>query len=352
MGQMKELQIEMMNLGLEWEEFLERALSQDRVGQAVRMKPAEPPQSEEDWEMFRWEPDLAFKPADKSGPVAVEIKVLRWQHDWHTWAKDAHRHLRQVVLRGPYSRGILILTKDFGAAEHRRIETSGFDHDVDVWGINDLRKIVAGDDELAEALEDLIADTIIDEVIEKPEVDGPNDQGMRLATRLRSIEQAEPGWKAFELACEEAIRFLFSAHLSNFVRQQRTSDDLNRMDLVGRIRSTGTSFWSDLASDFSTRYVVFEAKNYADPIGQREIQITEKYLVANGLRTVAIIIARKGASKHAVDAAKGILREYGKFILTISLNDLCKMLEGASKGDQPENILFERMDAFLMALGR
>lgn len=352
MGQMKELQIEMINLGLEWEAFLKRALSQNALGRADRMKPEEPPESKEDWEMFRWEPDLSFTPAEESRPVAVDFKVIRWQHDWHTWANDAHGHLRQVVQRGRYSRGILILTKELNEGDLHRIETSGFDDEVDVWGITELRKIVAGDDELAETLEDLIADTIIDEVVEKPVEAGPNDRGRRLAIKLRSSEPGKKTWRDFESACEEAIRFLFSAHLSGFVRQQRTDDGLNRIDLVGRIRSTGTSFWSDLASDFATRYVVFEAKNYAEPIGQREIEITEKYLVTRGLRTVAIVIARKGASAPALRAAQGSLREHGKFILTISLSDLCTMLEGASKGDQPENVLFERMDAFLMALGR
>ncbi|ODA93075.1 hypothetical protein BFX40_09280 [Mesorhizobium sp. SEMIA 3007] len=350
MGKMKELQIELMNLGRDWEEFLRRALSQTDVGRAGRMKPEESPDSEEEWEMFRWEPDLSFTPADETKPVAVEIKILRWQHDWHTWVRDAHSHLRQVVVRGPYSRGILILTKDLSDADRSRVDTSGLDGEVEVWGLSDLRKIVADDDDLAEQLEDLIADTVIDAVVERPASGSPN-QGSILAAKLRSIEPGQKGWQAFEIACEEAIRFLFSAHLSNLSRQQRTNDDLNRMDLVGRIKSAGASFWSDLAADFSTRYVVFEAKNHDEPIGQ-QIQITEKYLMANGLRTVAIVIAREGASKSATAAAEGALRENGKFILTISRADLCTMLEGATKGDNPENRLFELMDAFLMALGR
>jgi len=151
---------------------------------------------------------------------------------------------------------------------------------------------------------------------------------------------------------EEAIRLLFGRELLNLTAQLRTDDGLNRMDLVGRIKSEGSSFWSMIASDFSTRYIVFDAKNFEEPITQSEIQITEKYLFAKGLRTVAVVIARNGADRNAWKLAETQLRENGKFIMVITLADLCSMLEGADAGDPPENLLFQRMDEMLMRMGR
>lgn len=124
------------------------------------------------------------------------------------------------------------------------------------------------------------------------------------------------------------------------------------MDLIDRIKSDRGSFWSMIAADFSSRYVVFDAKNYREPISQAEIQITEKYLFSKGLRTVAIVVARSGADESARKSAETILRENGKFILVINLDDLCRMLIGADAGDPPENLLFARMDEMLMQMGR
>jgi hypothetical protein len=39
-------------------------------------------------------------------------------------------------------------------------------------------------------------------------------------------------------------------------------------------------------------------------------------------------------------------------MLTLSLSDVCGMLNGFDAGDPPENLLFERMDGALMAVDR
>jgi hypothetical protein len=173
-----------------------------------------------------------------------------------------------------------------------------------------------------------------------------------LSDKLRQTPAGLKGWRDFELLTEEAIRLLFGRDLSSINAQQRTDDGLNRMDLIGRIKTEGGSFWAMVASDFSTRYVVFDAKNSHDPITQQEIQITEKYLFARGLRTFAVVIARNGADQGASKLVETQLRENGKFILVITLADLCAMLEGADVGEAPENLLFERMDYVLMRMGR
>jgi hypothetical protein len=70
------------------------------------------------------------------------------------------------------------------------------------------------------------------------------------------------------------------------------------------------------------------------------------------MRTVAVVIARNGADKNAVKLAETQLRENGKFIMVITVTDLCAMLEGVDAGDPPENLLFQRMDEMLMRMGR
>lgn len=70
---------------------------------------------------------------------------------------------------------------------------------------------------------------------------------------------------------------------------------------------------------------------------------TEKYLYAKALRSVAIIVSRKGADENALAAAKGCLRESGKLILCLSDEDLKELLRIKEKDEQPTAEFFEAM---------
>lgn len=94
---------------------------------------------------------------------------------------------------------------------------------------------------------------------------------------------------------------------------------------------------------FNTKYIVFEFKNYKEKITQREIYTTEKYLYKKALRSVAIIVSREGASRNALLAAKGCLRENGKLILCLSDKDLNELIHIKEKGEQPTAEFFEAM---------
>jgi hypothetical protein len=98
--------------------------------------------------------------------------------------------------------------------------------------------------------------------------------------------------------------------------------------------------------------VVFEFKNHTRFITQGEIYSTEKYLFVPAMRSVALIISRKGADKNAKAVMRGALRETGKLMLSLSLDDIYKMLEMKDKGDDPNTLLFELLDEMLMKLER
>ena len=62
--------------------------------------------------------------------------------------------------------------------------------------------------------------------------------------------------------------------------------------------------------------------------------------------------SRKGADKNALAAARGALRESGKLIVNLDVNDLCDMLHLKDKGDDHNTILVDRVDDMLMKLER
>ncbi|WP_157385535.1 restriction endonuclease [Mesorhizobium sp. STM 4661] len=349
---MKELQIETHNLARDWEALLIRILAQEKVGRAAGTRPDEEPADEDEWAMYRSLPDLTFTPNAATTTLAVEFKMFRWQTDWRRRVRDAIAHTHEVIKTNGLDGGIVIVSLDLPEEILAELKSPAAP-DVEIWGLAKLRSLAAYDDELANELEELVSETVLDGdsgTRTTPETESLT--GTKIAARLRQVPPGKEGWTEFEKYCEQAIRFLFAAELSNLKAQQRTDDQLNRMDLIGRIKSDRGSFWSMIATDFSSRYVVFDAKNYRDPIGQREVEITEKYLFDKGLRTVAIVVARSGANASARKSAEALLREYGKLILVIDLEDLCRMLTGADAGDPPENLLFERMDEMLMTMGR
>ncbi|MBI1218245.1 MAG: hypothetical protein GC186_06820 [Rhodobacteraceae bacterium] len=352
MGTMKELHIETMNLEVEWQHLLAEILGQPSVGQALVMKPDEGPADEEEWEMMRFVPDIAFTPSGAASPVAVEFKMFRWRSNWRSRVGDAIAFLKTLLEQSNYARGALVLSLEIDASDREAFRQAAGSN-VDLWDLGNLRDLAARDPELLDRLEELVSDTDIESAgstSHRRQAD--TLKGASIAAKLHATAVGQAGWRAFEEACHEAIRFLFSRELHKLVPQQCTEDGLHRMDLIGRIRPDRNSFWALLSSDFGTRYVVFEAKNYASPIGQDAIDITSKYLFRAGLRTVAIVVAREGASEQAIKTSAGHLREDRKFIMVISKDDLCAMLEGADSGDPPENLLFDRMDETLMAVGR
>lgn len=171
---------------------------------------------------------------------------------------------------------------------------------------------------------------------------------------LSFFEQIEPGVDSFidyEELCINVLKSLFEINLSGWKKQKKTDDNLHRYDLVCKINK-GNEFWDFIMHDFSSRYIIFEFKNYTDKISQTQIYTTEKYLYKTALRNVAIIISRKGANENAIKASKGILRESGKLIINLNDEHLKNMLEMKELGSDPTDYLFELVDDFLIELGK
>lgn len=107
-----------------------------------------------------------------------------------------------------------------------------------------------------------------------------------------------------------------------------------------------------MLNDFRSRYVVFEFKNYTDPITQYEVMTTERYLYPAALRNVAIIISPKGCANSAHKVIRGAMREHGKLVLSLTVDELEKLLIGKDNGADPNTYLFQKVDDFLLSLGR
>lgn len=118
--------------------------------------------------------------------------------------------------------------------------------------------------------------------------------------QLKVLETGSAAFKKYEELCVSILKYILGEYLTLWEQQKTTEENLYRFDMCCKIKNGVTQdFFDTICKYFSTKYIVFEFKNYEKPITQREIYTTEKYLYEKALRKVAIIISRKGADKHA-----------------------------------------------------
>ena len=174
---------------------------------------------------------------------------------------------------------------------------------------------------------------------------------VNLCKELKEISSGKTEWTQYEKKCVEILKYLFNDDLIGWKEQESTYDDLNRFDLITRIRSI-SDFWKFISSELNSRYILFEFKNYSEQIKQGQILTTEKYLYKQALRSVVFILSRKGANDNAIKFSQGAMREHAKLIITLSDEDLCNMINLKNAGDDPNDYMFELVDNFLMTLPR
>jgi hypothetical protein len=187
--------------------------------------------------------------------------------------------------------------------------------------------------------------------VEMPQIEGPTRKGDQLCQRIRSTPSGRTRAKSFEERVMEALRYVFDEDLAAWRAQKSTDTKISVYDLVARV-SSDHDFWNAIVTQFRSRYIVFEFKNYSNKIKQGQIYTTEKYLYAAALRSTAIIISRNGADNNALAASRGALRETGKLIVNLNIDDLCKMLRMKDQGDDHNAVLVDKVDEMLMKLER
>ena len=183
------------------------------------------------------------------------------------------------------------------------------------------------------------------------ETDVPSNAKVDLQEKLRRIQPGTEDAQKYEKVCEEIMRYLFSENLEFFDAQRESNDGLYRFDYCGKIKhGSSNEFFDTIQKFFRTKYIIFEFKNYADEITQKEIYTTEKYLYEKALRKVAIIVSRKGSDNNARKATRGSLREYGKLIICLSDENINKLIDMKNNKEEPGDFLEAILDDMLMDL--
>lgn len=297
--------------------------------------------------------------SSKSQLTVVEVKYYRaFSEPSVSVLKRAVNLLRQNMLAVGASKGILIAPFDW--YKYRlKLDLDldlylDLDPNIELWNLQYILEMANPYPELLEKIKIFLElENVPSDVQALHLIQNAIPRGEELVRELGKIQPGRNDAPKFEVWCIEALKYLFKDYLIGWHDQSKTIDGLHRRDLVCRVISGNrTEVWELISNTLRSRYVIFEFKNYTDKITQHEIITTERYLYPTALRNCAVIISKKGTSENADRVIEGAMREHGRLIISLDCEDMEKMLLGKDQGDDPNVYLFEKVDEFLIGLGR
>lgn len=232
---------------------------------------------------------------------------------------------------------------------------------LDLIDVPNLLYIVQDDEELLSELISLLNFSIDSIDIQKPEgnifrkirKDKLSSLDNDKEKFIRRLELIQPGieHREYEMLMGEILKKIFNNELQLFLEQPITDEELNRFDMICKIKNdVSGEFFQTIEKFYNTKYILFEFKNYSDKITQREVCTTEKYLYDTALRNVAIIFSRRGINENGLKMIKGILRETGKLMIVMNDDDVKKMLDMYDKGEKASDLIMNKLDELLVGL--
>ncbi|KXL53875.1 hypothetical protein CLNEO_11010 [Anaerotignum neopropionicum] len=288
--------------------------------------------------------------------LAIEVKISRNINISRQILLKASQRLAMTAVRAGR---IPVLVAGGVVSKYLRNELENI-KDFVVCDIQNLLYLVKDDEILRSRLVAILSFSIDDLEAVKPDkilaytvpIKNKSATLVRQLTNKLKVWKPEDGDSAgYEILCTEVLQILFSEDLSLWKTQQKSNSDLFRFDLICKVKDNNEKeFWNMVEKYFQSKYIIFKFKNYTNEITQKEIFTTEKYLYSKALRRVAIVISTKGTDKNADKAIRGILREEGKLIISLSNEELIQMLMLRENNDIPSDYLSNKLDQLLIDL--
>lgn len=172
--------------------------------------------------------------------------------------------------------------------------------------------------------------------------------GTTLLDELAAVPP-EVGWREYEEVCVKILNYVFIPPLRVPRVQSRTHDGLDRRDAIYPI-GFGDPFWDSIKHQHAARMIVVEFKNYRGPIGQREVESLQQYLMPDAMRSVGILCSRKQPSDSALKARRRAWMESKRLILFLSDLDLAELVRTRIDEANTSRILEAQLDDFFITL--
>ena len=168
-----------------------------------------------------------------------------------------------------------------------------------------------------------------------------------LRQRLKACPPGREGWRRFEDACVDTLRFLFIPPLKEPLLQPRSYSGIDRRDAVfpNRNLELGNN-WGHLYRELGARLVLFEFKNYdVNEIGKDEVNQTLNYL-SRPMGRLAIMCCNRLPNRAADIRRNSIYSEDQKVILFLTTDNLIEMLAIKERGEEPSDLILDLVERF------
>ena len=217
-------------------------------------------------------------------------------------------------------------------------------NEVEIWDIDKLLALLKGFPELGQKYADVIpqlSTAIDEEELTDKTLDGQHE----LIRELRRLPTGDG--KAYEGVVKRILEFCFHDEFSPFAikEQVKTLNEKRIRDFIIDNRNSKMQFWKDLKWVRKVEKILFDAKNYKNPVEYREISDMLRYLKNEAFGNFIVIISR-----HGIKDFEEVIEDYSdkkQVALFLSDDDLVKMINLKIEGESPTYLIEDRYYDFL-----
>jgi len=279
--------------------------------------------------------------------ILVEVKLLRnWNHARHDLARlseDVERYRKQK----PNARGLLILAASLNEEQKATLK-SNYDN-VDIWDGAFLLSLLAKHKDLQALFSSTIAaSAAYDDQIQKL-WNRKSSKAAEFENALKAIPCGRAHWRDYERVCTEVLTYVLAPDLAAPDIQSRSDDGLDIIDAIFPIRASRPP-WGLVRSEYRTRFVVAEFKNYCDPISQIQVDSLAQYLWRPAQRFFGLLVSRHLPSANALAQRRRKWLEEEKCIVFLNDSDLIEMLQLHAATGQAFDVVDAQLEAFFRTL--
>lgn len=181
--------------------------------------------------------------------------------------------------------------------------------------------------------------------LSQPDEIASETQTSSFEQRLRRCPPGQSHFAEYERIGIDALTHLFGEHLGDAHPQERTIDDKQRRDVIFR-NNRSLRFLDRLFHRFSTDFVIVDFKNYKEPVQADVVTDVDKY-ANKALGRFVLVVSRKGKADSVASAQMRVYRDSDTVVLVISDDDLLEMCQRKDRGQQPEDVLEDKLDDLL-----
>ncbi len=216
--------------------------------------------------------------------------------------------------------------------------------ELEVWDIDKLLSLLEPFPELKQKYFKIAPETkgtLTEEKLAVEKAEGQHE----LIRELRNLPTGDGN--AHEEIVKKILEFCFHDEFKPFAVKEQvvTEDRKRRRDFIIDNRSPKTEFWQSLKWTRKVEKILFDAKNYKNPLEYREIADTLRYLENDAFGNFIIIICRQGVKDYK-EALDSYLKS-NRVTLFLDDNDLVKMINLKREGGSATLLIEDRYYEFL-----